>query len=113
MDITAFELPEYMTAKQKEIGSLAIMRLILEFSEAVKEAYFDESNELISIPPYNYIAILSSNFLVQMILMSIQDNYAIADRLRDVEAFVQNITEMTLTLWRILETHEASEVIKN
>lgn len=113
MDITEVELPASMTAKQKELSSMVVMQLVLEFCEAAKEAYLDESNELLAIPPYNYIAILSSNVLVQLILMSIPTTYTIADRLRAVEEFMQNITEMTLTLWRVIETNEANEDVKN
>ena len=113
MDTTTFEFPDYLSSKQKDACSQAVMRLILSFCEATKEAYCDDSNQLTNVHPYNFISILSANFLVQLVHLSMPDEFSIADRLDVVEEFATNVAEMTLHLWKVIETYQASEHSRN
>jgi hypothetical protein len=113
MDIAEFEFIEHLSREQRDKCAQAVMKLVLHFYEVTKNVYCDVSSDLRQITPYDFISIISANFLVQLLQISMPKEFSIAERLEGVEEFARTIADMVLHLWKVIETLEASEDSRN
>lgn len=93
----------------------ALQKAMVEIVGAVKSrlcaALRDEETGLIDVHPRTIISMVATNILVGLLEQSIGHQSTITYRLKMVQSALDEISDMTMGLWKALEAQEANEKI--